>query len=513
MAFSRRKFLMGVGGAMVGLPYLESLAPKGIKEADAANGTEPFALFYRRGNGVQQGLYDRNDYVNFPGGIRDPERWWPMQNASTPMPYGALTSFGSLSAIRELEAYVSKTTVVRGLRHPYGTENGHPEGAVQGLTGAGVKYLNDAPNFTNCEPLGESIDNMIARKLTPDNPESLYVGVKTSGATGVSYLKTGGTVFPRAAEENLLNIYNRIFLKAQAAADPGAAELLINRRNSVNDLVREGIQELRNDPRLSSSDRDRLDLHFTTIRDTELQIVAACTIPAGLQNQVQTHDAQSITARVEVIGKLAALAIACGLHRSVVVSIGIPQDIVVYNEVPGASGYEFHAISHRQQTEGNTAAFGGALDIHHAIDRYHLARFKSMLDVLASYPGSAAGESLLDRGVAVHFSDLGAGQHVVTRLPYLYVGGAAGRLKVGQYIDADKQYLVRFLNTIGAAMGCKNSAGTGWLDDFNADNNNYLTKNYCNFWYDVPYPGPVANGKPPITGRLASLIGTEPDPA
>ena len=48
MAFSRRKFLIGVGGAVVGLPFLEGLVPK---EARADTGPPPFALFYRRANG------------------------------------------------------------------------------------------------------------------------------------------------------------------------------------------------------------------------------------------------------------------------------------------------------------------------------------------------------------------------------------------------------------------------------------------------------------------------------
>ena len=57
MAFNRRKFLLGVGGALVGLPFLEGLAAKTARAADAI---PPYALFYRRGNGVQQALFDRS---------------------------------------------------------------------------------------------------------------------------------------------------------------------------------------------------------------------------------------------------------------------------------------------------------------------------------------------------------------------------------------------------------------------------------------------------------------------
>ena len=122
MAFSRRKFLVGVGGAVVGLPFLEGLVPKEAR-ADAA--PPPFALFYRRGNGVQQRIFDRNSYPSSgfytQTSTPEPERWWPvMADGTTPYAYGALSTLGPVSAMNELESYVSKMTIVKGLRHPYG---------------------------------------------------------------------------------------------------------------------------------------------------------------------------------------------------------------------------------------------------------------------------------------------------------------------------------------------------------------------------------------------------------
>lgn len=503
MAFSRRKFLLGLGGAVVGLPFFEGLAPK---VARAAADVPPYALFYRRGNGVQQAIFDRNSY---PSSMfwtqqqpQEPERWWPMQNASTPYPFGALTTFGPISALNEIEAYVSKTTLVRGLRHPYGTENGHPEGAAQGLTGAGVLYPADQPSFQNATPLGESLDNLIARQLTPAHPESMYMGVKAANAGGVSWLKQGATVTPRAAEENLMNIYTDIFLPY--SVPDAARELLVNQRKSVNDLIRSDLTSLKNDPRLSKADKDRLALHLNAVRETEVAL-AACVVPGTLQGEVQSYDQNSISAKVNVIGKLAALAISCGIRRSVLVNIGVPQDIIQYTEVAGAGAYEFHAISHRQAAENDPTPVAAAQMLHHNIDRYHLQRFKSILDLLSQYTYDGGATTLVDKGVNVHFSDLGSGQHIVTQLPYLYVGGANDKLVTGQYINEDKQYLVKFLNTIGAAVGCKNSAGNGPLDDFNADNNNYRSKNYTQTYYFQPYT-PPADGKPPITGQLASML-------
>jgi hypothetical protein len=485
MAFNRRKFLLGLGGAVVGLPFLEGLA---VKTAHAAAAVPPFALFYRRGNGVQQALFDRN-----PNG--EPERWWPQ------LPYGTITA-GQLatqttSAIGlELSAYASKLAIVRGLRHPVGTQNGHREGFIQGLTGAGVKYPTPEPDTFNCDPLGESLDNRIARELTPAQATSMYLSVGAHAVGGVSFLPTQdaqGKQVTRAGEENLLALYARIFLPGQQhAGGAAAAELLAGQRRSVNDLVREQLLALRSDPRLSRSDLDRLQNHTDAIRDVEQALT--CLVPPTLEGEVSMYQ-QAYNADVDwskgrsiakfgaIVAPLASLALACGATRSLLINVGEPQDVIAYHDVPGAGGYDFHSISHRMSQDDDPATrIANAQLLHHAVDRLHLQLFRSILDRLSAhvYPD---GTTLLDNGVCVHYSDIGSGQHEITQLPYLYVGSAGGALATGVYQNEDGREVVKLLNTIGAAVGCKNSTG-GPLDDFNASNNGG------------------------IRGRLASLVVT-----
>lgn len=472
MAFNRRHFLIGMGGAIVGLPFLEGLAKK---EARADAVFPPYALFYRRGNGVQQALFNRNPTA-------EPERWWPSA------PFGALTpgNIGADRAIGELATYASKLCVVRGLRHPVGTQNGHREGFIQGLTGAGVKYPNNIPDVFSNDPLGESLDNRIARELTPTTPTSLFMGLGAHDLGGVSFLHqkdAAGKQLTRAADENLLAVYNRLFLSS--SGDAQAKALLQTRRISVNDLVRDNLTSLKNDPRLSKADQDRLGLHMDAIRDTEVAL--SCVIPPALQGDTSTYQigyqndpdwfkGNSVTQCGAIMGRLAALAIVCGATRSVLINMGPPQDTTPYNQVTtpafpaNAANIDFHSISHRQSQDGNPATnITNAQLMHHSIDRFHLTLFRGILDQLASYSMSD-GSTLLDKGVCVHYSDLGSGQHEITQLPYLYVGGAGGALKTGLYVNATDEYLVKFLNSIGAAVGVKNGAG-GQLDNLNADNN------------------------------------------
>lgn len=472
MAFNRRRFLAGIGGAIVGLPFLEGLAPKTAKAATVP----PFALFHRQGNGVQQALFGGN-----PAG--EPERWWP-----TGFSYGAFTqamlTADTTTAHNELAAYATKMTMIRGLRHPVGTQLGHPEGFIQGLTGAGVKYENNVPNFQRCAPLGESLDNRIARELTPSSPLSLFMGVGARNGQGVSYLQqkaADGTQLPRTGEENLEAIFNRMFLPG--LSDSQAQAVLQARRKSVNDLVREDFKTLSQDTRLSKSDQDRLTIHLDAIRDLEQAL--QCTIPTSLQSEAATYQAlynsdpewwkgNSLDQFGTMAAKLASLAIACGSSRSVLINMGQPQDVTPYNQVPGAQNVDFHSISHRQKTDGDPRTnIPNAQVLHHQIDRFHLKQFKKVLDLLAAYTFSD-GTSLLDKGVCTHFSDLGSGQHDIYQLPYLYVGSCDGVLKTGQYVSVSNEPVVKLLNTLGAAVGLKNAAGTP-LDDFNADNNGNIT--------------------------------------
>ena len=302
----------------------------------------------------------------------------------------------------------------------------------------------------------------------------MFLSVGAHGKTGVSFLDTldpDGIPLSRAGEENLLAVYNRLFLAA--SGDAAARRLLVDRRKSVNDLVKADLDRLRRDPRLSESDRKRLDLHAQSIRDTEIALT--CTVPPTLEREVTTYQnhyeadpdwCKGSTLRQfgDTIAKLASLAIACGSTRSVLVSIGEPQDVTPYKEVPGAGGYDFHSISHRQRVDGDSSTdINGAQILHHEIDKFHLRIFRSILDQLEA-------KGLLDRGTCVHYADIGSGQHETYGLPYFYVGGANGALKTGIYVNESGVKVPKFLNAIGAAVGCTTAAGQP-LDDFNFANN------------------------------------------
>jgi hypothetical protein len=250
--FDRRKFLRGVGGVAVGLPLLDAFR---AHEARAAVTRKVFSVFMLQANGVVQ-AWDK-----------EPEMFWPRQ-ATGLLSDEVMGSTDADRATSELKGYASKLIMVRGLKFGFpGNGCGHSGGCNQVLTAAKVSAN---PRGSKSLPMGESLDNRIARELTPGKePLALYAGPKYGYLDDAfSYRKPAlatDPAPPRAADNNPWNAYQRLIgLGSSGAGDTAAAQQVLSRRKSVNDLLRAQINDLKTRPQLSTADRQRLDLHFST---------------------------------------------------------------------------------------------------------------------------------------------------------------------------------------------------------------------------------------------------------
>ncbi len=445
--FTRRNVLRGLGGAVVALPFLESLVDK-KKTAHAAD-VPPFAIFVRQGNGVAQATFDG-----------EPERFWPTQAP------GAV-SVASLSAdtgrgLSELGPYGDRLAIVRGINFGFpGNGCGHSGGGNQVLTAAQV---SENPSGNESKSLGESIDNRITVELgaAGEEPLTLYAGRKLTYLDEVLSYRAPYEL--RAAERNPFTVYEDLF--GLSNVDPAVLEALRARRKSVNDLVRNQMQALMNRKDLSKGDRDRLDLHFSSIRDLEVGLV--CGLSDG-----QVADIQSVSGALDDDGTIEdvikahfdiiALTMACGVRRAATLQIGCGNDQTQYF-VDGALQLPFHKISHRINSDGAEGdPIPNADYLHSLIDKKLLGLFRYLLDKLDSY--EMPNGTLLDYGVACYTNDLSDKWHSYENVPYILAGSAGGFLKTGVYVDAGGVTNNKILNTIGAAVGCKNGSG-GPLDDF-----------------------------------------------
>ncbi len=448
---NRRAFLYAAGTAGVALPFLEGMPSR---SAFAQEGKKPvFGLFICTANGVVQ-QYGQ-----------EPERFWPSA-------VGALTTANMTASAAErctgiLAEHASKLLIVRGIKYPTGiTGCGHAQGLVQCLTGRGP-----TGNGNQATSTGPSVDTVMADALNPQgvSPLALYSGMKGGYIDEKLSFSRAGQV--RAAEGNPYNVYQRL----AGLLDPGTgeptpmADQLALRRNSVNDLIRDQINDLKSRPQLSKADQDRLDLHFSTIRDMEVtmqQMGSACT-EAGLNKSaleaMNTGNAFRQNGQIEEVAKLhmdlVGLTFACNANRVATLQVGDGTDGTRYT-VNGQVVERFHWVSHRIQSDGTMgAAIPQALEWHIAIDRIRMNTFKYLLDKWSEI--QTPNGPLFDNAFALWTSHVAQGpSHSFDNLPIIIAGSAGGYLKQGQYVDAGRSNNSRLHNTLLAAMGLPDNFGS-----------------------------------------------------
>ncbi len=440
---NRRAFLRAAGTAGVALPFLEGLQSR---SAWAQSENPVFGLFICTANGVVQ------KYAS------EPERFWP--TATGALTKESMEGFAAERCTGLLADYADRLLIVRGVNYP-GPLNGcgHAQGLVQCLT---ARASTGSAN--NATSTGPSVDTVMAEALNPEGvePLTLYSGMKGGYIDEKLSFSAAGKV--RAAEGNPYNVYQRLTgLFDPGTGNPtGMGDKLALRRNSVNDLIRADLNSLMARPELSKADKERLDLHFTTIRDVENTMTdmgMACTgdgLDMAAIEAMNSGDAFRQNGKIEEVAKLqmelVALAFACNATRVATLQVGDGTDGSRYT-INGEVVERFHWISHRIQSDGTSgAAIPQAVEWHTAIDRIRMNTFKHLLDRWSEY--QTPNGNLLDNAFALWTSHVAVGpSHSFNNLPYIIAGSAGGYLKQGQYVDAGGASNGRLLNTLLSACG------------------------------------------------------------
>lgn len=458
MKISRRLVLRGLGGALLGLPWLESV--RGRPAWAQSAGALPYAIFFRQANGVAA-AQDTSEIG------QEPERFWPTAT-------GALnTQTLADRALAELAAHASRLLVVGNVNMAnFNYGDGHARGALQVLTAQGPVEEGQGGNS---EANGESIDHRIGRELNERGNESLFLYAgQTGGWLGGPCISYRGPGNRRSALTDPLNAYQTLTGGAVPMTSDGAASRRTLRQRSINDLVRSQLSTLLARPELSNTDRQRLDLHLSSVRDVEVSL--ACRLDAATERALSgagdgLDDGDNVLATVRLHMDVAVLAVACGQTRSVAIQVGSGNDgSTRYRDpVSGNAMENYHFISHRRQSDGDDGnIIEGADLLHHRVDVQFAQAFKHMLDKLAAYQLPTG--SLLDAGMAIWLNDLGNGPaHGAQNCPVVIAGSAGGLLRQGEYIrilaGSEGSNHARVLNTIGSAAGLRKPDGN-LIDDF-----------------------------------------------
>lgn len=433
---NRRRFLRGLGGVVVGLPLLEAFTPPSA-QAQAAAAAKRFIVFFTC-NGVNM------------------SKFFPKQ-------FGAITETSLAgTALEPLAAHAGRLLVPRGIYQvPIGfgrAGNGddHQKGmgsklTAQDLGGSADRYAR-----------GISVDQAIAQQRNSEGrePLTLLAGRRGSGVLGHISYRAGGQ--PVSAENNPWLAYRDFMGMGGSPTTPApevneAVQRIARRRESVLDVVREEFESLKREG-LGRADVQKLDLHFSTIRELETGmtgggttggVAQACSLPAMTQTELEKIDADAVDDEVNykrmgtLLLDVMALAIACNHTNVATIQWGT-----------GAAGPIFrwdgmdHALNHHKLSHGafHDDCFPGDMrekcqsepvgwqDSLFQIDTWHAERFAYLLDKLAGYTEGSG--TVLDNSVVVWANELSDGRaHHFANLPFVIAGSGGGYLKVGQHLD------------------------------------------------------------------------------
>jgi hypothetical protein len=456
----RRRFLMGFGGAMVGLPFLDAVTARGAG-AQAATPVKRFGVFFGC-NGV------------------DMARWFPKGA------YGQLTDAHLTGTANEaLLPHRQKLLFPRGVHmSPRGFDrdggggDDHGKGMAHKLT---AQFADD----TNWLSLGASVDHVIAAAVNPGTdgarrpPLNLMVGRRGNykGLDYISYSAGGQAV---AAVNNPWNAYSEFMNLNSTDPDAGAAQTrILQRRQSVLDLVQTQFDDLKRGP-LSSDDKQKLDAHFTAIREIEtgMGTTGISCLEAAVQTRAMTYEGMpartlemesNYPAVADLQIDILAIAMACDYTRVGTMQFDRGSGGPIFRWDGMMHEYNHHKLSHgkvRDDCFGDSTADGcadvaGYEDMLFAIDKWHAGKLARLLAKLDSYM-EADGKTVLDNSVVMYTNELSDGKgHSFMDLPYILAGSCGGYFRQNEYVllgvdgRAEDQRAPhnKLLNTIVNAMG------------------------------------------------------------
>jgi hypothetical protein len=442
---SRRRFLTGLGGITLALPWLEQLASPAFAQA---------------GSGPRRVIV-----VTYAMGV--PLRHWrPALDMTLPYVTAPLEPFKD----RTLFVSALDNTVLETGGDPFVW--GHPAKQEAALTGTLTTGAFPAANSNHVDEVRQdaaaeggannaSVEHLIGEFLHSGQPlRSVDVGID-----GDAMVEWGGqtpaqpSLFCFEGRGNPISVnlhpsatFNSLFGGLDTGEGTSAQQdelrRLRLRNKSVLDAVREGFAELQ--VGLSSDDRRRLEEHAERIRriELDLQLTESCVIPQGIESASSTQGL-----RMDQIAPLQIqiLARAMGCNLAPVGRLdfanqqsprfGIPDLDATLDAVAGET--DWHGMVHGDPLPGTEVFLRPGRDEsvteydQRLLDgyRFFVEQYTSLLtelDAISEGPDT----TVLDNSLVVLASDLGEGHgHHHGKMGYILAGNLGGATP-GVHLDA-----------------------------------------------------------------------------
>jgi hypothetical protein len=430
----RRAFLGGAGVAL-GLPWLESLAPR---QARAADDTAKRILAY---------------YV--PCGIHM-DAWRPSSEG---------TGWALTPILEPLVNVKSKINVITGLVN----DPARPDGPGDHASGTGAFITAAHPKKTQGADIqnGISMDQVAANAIGElTRLPSMQLGIE--GGSGIGDCDSGySCAYARniswaSATQPLPKLTSPgvIFDQLFAGFDPTEtneekAKRLVY-RTKILDYVNEDAKSLHT--RLGATDKAKLDQYLTAITELEDKIEKSSNGPT-CEAIPRPEDPETLLAHIDIMNTLMVLAFQCDATRVISFMLANAGSNRSYDFIGVSGGH--HEISHHQDIQEN-------FDKLTAIDTWEVQQFADLLERLDAVE-DFDGSTLLDNSLCFFSSEISDGNaHNHNDMPILLAGSGAGGIETGRHIVFNDEpsvakLFVKMLNTTGVDVDAFGD-GSGALD-------------------------------------------------
>jgi hypothetical protein len=417
---SRRSVLRGIGGACISLPLLEVMGGWGGPNALPKR----FVVFWTPNGTIL-------------------ENWRP---TGTPQNY----QFGPI--LKPLEPHKSDIIVLDGvdeLSAYDGPGDAHQKATGQGLTGTHLQEGDFKGADGNSAGWGNgiSIDQAIANVVGAATKfSSLEFGVNVYGANVGSRISYRGPAQPIPPENDPQAGFTRMF--EDFNADPEAAKRRIAERKIVLDAVGADYQKLL--PKVSASDRIKLQAHLDAVRDIEMRLGSEGVIGgACVKPDLGVVPKPTEIANTPVIGKLQmdllAMALACDMTRvaSIMWTNSATMKPFPWLDIP--EGH--HELAHRGDDDDDARAKLTK------INTWYAEQFAYLVAKLKAIPEGDG--SVLDNTLLIWVNEHQKGNdHDRDQIPYVIAGGCGGAVKSGRWMQVPGKVSHNDL-----FVGCMNAMG------------------------------------------------------
>jgi len=395
LTIHRRTLLRGLGGTIVGLPFLEAMSD-GRANAQAATGPSRYLVaFCGQSIGTDRDLFVPDD---------------------TGADYDLKRALAPLAPVQQHVSVISNLEIPWGSTPPAGGRPPNFHASTVGPLVSGVRAES-----ASADARGPTSDVIVGNALGADTKfRSLQYRVQAQSYRGGDYGKhrmsyndegsPNDPVFsPSLAYDSLFSDF--------ASADPqeqGERDALLARDQSVIDLVSQNAANLMQ--RVGSADRRRLERHFDEIRDLERRIGTVTPTASEVGCQLLAAPGSDPTSQLveavygEEIGysgeetraqsfvDLVHMAFACDMCRSISLMFTYSQSFMnAETLIPSAIRSDIHELGH---------GAGGIEDVSDAI-AWQVGHFATLIQKLADTPDGEG--SLLDSSALVFLTEGGWG--------------------------------------------------------------------------------------------------------